>query len=161
VLLIERLRKVAAAAQDGVLVAGRHLQLVVRHGEQLVAHAENAADGDHDLRDATRLRIFQHEVLHRADLLPLRVANLGADDLARAMRALPRLVRVPGGFAVGLARVCLHVGASRRAGGRPAGVRAGRRARRAGGLCAHRAQREREARRKRGEQKRMSRSLHG
>jgi len=92
VLLVERLREVVGVAQHDVLAIRRHLHLVVWHREQLVAHAQHAADRDDDLRDAARLRVLQHEVLHRADLLSLRVANFGADDLRRAMRALPRVV---------------------------------------------------------------------
>ena len=91
-LLVERLREIVGVAQHDVLAVGRHLHLVVRHGEQLVAHAEHATDGDDHLRDAARLRVLEHQVLHRADLLSLRVADFSADDLRRAMRALPRVV---------------------------------------------------------------------
>jgi len=92
VLLVERLGEVVGIAQHHVLAVRRHLHLVVRHGEQLVAHAEHASHGDDYLRDAARLRVLEHEVLHSADFLPLRVANLRTDDLGRAMRALPRVV---------------------------------------------------------------------
>jgi hypothetical protein len=125
------------------------LDLLERDGEQLVAHAEHAADGDHDLRDAPARRIFEHEVLHLADLLSLRIADLGADDLACAVRALPRFIGV-------LHRLLIRFVSRARRGAVGVGLR-----RCAGSLRARRAQREREACSERRDEKRCSMVVHG